>query len=138
MTAPIVTPRSLVAMLWAHSHVDRMPVDGWPVEAAIEALAQDVEVLPVLGPAVRELLSPIPRADRRVVGIRGVLREAAAAGDLVPEGQGGAASYRATEAWLSRHSELIGHLSQGEQEALDEAAQRLVAMATIWSKRWVA
>jgi hypothetical protein len=138
MPTPIISPLSLVGLLWAASGINRVPVDGWPLEGAIEKLASELAVIPALAPAIRALLTSRTRADRRVVSLRSVLREAAATGAIKPEGKGAGASYRAQSAWLQRHRDLLQHLPSDERAVLTHSAQRLVALTTIWSKKWVA
>lgn len=138
MSTPLISPLSLVGLLWTASGISRIPVDGWPLEGAIEELAGELAVIPRLAPAIRALLTSRTRADRRVVSLRSVLREAAAAGAIKPEGKGAGASYRAQSAWLQRHRDLLQHLPADERAVLTQSAQRLVALTTIWSKKWVA
>jgi hypothetical protein len=138
MPRPIISPLSLVGLLWTASGIDRIPADGWPLEGAIEELASDLAMVPALAPAVRALLTSRIRADRRVTSLRSVLREAAATGAIKPQGKGAGASYRAQSDWLQRHRDLLQYLDADERAALAHSAQRLVALTTIWSKKWVA
>jgi hypothetical protein len=129
------TPAALFGALIAEAELDIVPAWSWPLEAAIESLADPERPEDGLSLAARSWLDPRPGPAGRIRGVAAWLREAAAAGLLVPEGEGWAAGYRPQTMWINRSSQMKAVLSPGETTALRDAAQILVAMSTmLWKE----
>jgi hypothetical protein len=125
------TPATLFGALIAKAELEFVPAWSWPLEAAIESLANPERPEDGLSLAARSWLYRRPGPAGRVRGVATWLREAAAAGLLVPNGEGWAAGYRPQMMWIERARQIEAVLSPGETAALREAAQTLVAMSTM-------
>lgn len=130
---------SVLALLCVAAGVDALPAATWPTEGAVEVL------IGLLCPTSR-LLAAVRRAgfreshagDQRISGVKPALEEAMLAGHLRPVGSGWSARYAVNGGWLDRHRALYQQLDQDDQAALHVAGQRLVAMATMVSKKFAA
>jgi hypothetical protein len=125
------TKTTLVGALLAKSELALLPARPWPLEAAIETLAERGPQGSPLVAAARGWLRDRPSPSGRVLGIGAWMREAAEAGLLSPEGRGWEAGYRPREDWLRQADQLRAAISASEAAALNEAAQRLAAMSTM-------
>lgn len=112
-----------------------LPAQPWPLEAAIETLAECAPTDSRLAGAAQSWLRERPTPSGRVKGVSAWMREASEAGLLRPERGGWDAAYRPREDWLADAQRLTATISGTEARALGEAAQRLAAMSTIlWKK----
>jgi hypothetical protein len=129
------TPSALFGALIAEAELEFVPSWSWPLEAAIESLADSDRPEDGLSVAAQSWLDPRPGPAGRVLGVAAWLREAAAAGLLMPEGKNWAAGYRPQAMWIDRSRQMQKVLSPSESTALREAAQTFVAMSTmLWKK----
>jgi hypothetical protein len=129
------TPAALFGALIAEAELDFVPAWSWPLEAAIESLADQGRPENGLSVAARSWLDAPQGPAGRVRGVAVWLREAAVAGLLMPEGETWKAGYRPQKVWIDRSKQLRAVLSPDERSALNEAAQTLVAMSTmLWKK----
>jgi hypothetical protein len=129
------TPAALFGALIAEAELELVPAWSWPLEAAIESLADPDRPEDGLSLAARHWLEPRPGSAGRVRGVAAWLRDAAEAGLLVPEGEGWDAGYRPQTTWIVRARKMKAVLIPSEATALREAAQTLVAMSTmLWKK----
>jgi hypothetical protein len=129
------TPAALFGALIAEAELELVPAWSWPLEAAIESLANPDRPGDGLSLAARSWLDARPGPAGRVRGVAAWLREAAVAGLLVPEGESWKAGYRPQKVWIDRSRQMQAVLSPGETTALREAAQTLVAMSTMLLKK---
>lgn len=134
-TAVLPQPGSLVALLALRAELPQLPAATWPIEGALEVLGGQARSD---GP-VRAALNQLPQGplgpDQRVAGVRQLLRALVASGRLVPEGAGWDARFTVDDTWLRAHTQLYDMLPSDDQAAVDFAAQRLTAMATMLSKK---
>lgn len=128
------TKTTLVGALLAESELSLLPARPWPLEAAIEALAEQAPHGSPLAGAARGWLRERPSPSGRVRGVGAWMHEAVEAGLLRPEGRGWEAGYRPRTDWLEQAAQLRAVIPSSEAVALTEASQRLVAMSTMLSK----
>lgn len=121
-------------LLWA-GDLRRLPAQAWPLEAAIELLVENAPKRSDLQKAAREWSMDEPTPNGRIAGLRPWLRQGVETRLLTPEGIGWDAAYLVDEAWIEGCGRLAKALSDPEREALMSAAQRMVAMATMVSKK---
>jgi hypothetical protein len=137
MTEILLTQTTFVGLLVDEAELPKIPAELWPLEGAIELLAEQASG-GRLAFAAQRWLAPRPGPRGRVSGLARWTREASRAGLLEAEGEGWSAGYRPAESWLSGVEALRDQLDSGEREALAYGAQRLVAMVTMLSKNAVA
>jgi hypothetical protein len=140
-TAPVgVLPQagSLVALLALRGPLTHIPAATWPLEGALEVLSSELRDDSLLREALGQLPPERLGPDQRVAGVRQLLRSLTMRGQLTPEGSGWDARFTIDASWLRAHTNLYGLLQTSDRAAVDKAAQRLVAMATMLSKKFVA
>ena len=125
------TKTTLVGALLAEAELALLPAKPWPLEVAIETLAERAPQGSPMAGAARGWLRDRPSPSGRVRGVGTWMREAAETGLLRPEGRGWEAAYRPRQDWLRQAAQLRGTISTNEAAALNEAAQRLAAMSTM-------
>lgn len=126
---------TLIGMLVARAELRRLPAQTWPLEGAIETLAGVAAPGSRLQRAALSWLVPRPTPAGRVTGMAAWTREAVESELLEPEGSGWAAGYRVNRPWLDQAKRMTAVLGAADLAALDRAAQGLVAMATMLSKK---
>ena len=134
MVDVVLSRQTLIGLIWAGSGTERIPADPWAFEAALERLDQG-ELSDGLAKAVDLLRPATGRADRRFIGLSREFRRLAEAGLITPEGEGATAVLRADRQWLQDCAKTRRHLSDGDESEILNAGQRLVAMATMLSKK---
>jgi|SRR6185312_605276 hypothetical protein len=137
MSDLLLTRTTFLGLLLAESKLPRIPAEPWPLEGAVEALAGNPRG-GRLAQAATKWLAPEPSANGRVQGVARWARDASTAGLLSPEGEGWAAGYRPVGDWVERTGAIREQLGEDELGALIDAAQRLVAMASMLSKKLAA
>jgi hypothetical protein len=132
-----VSREGLVAAVLAVSRSSWIPAQRWPVDAALEQLAAHADPQ---GPLYRVINRwPRQRGPRRgFSGIPELVRGFVATGALTPEGADTEAGYVVSDEWTRLSRPLIVQLSERDRQAIAAAAQCLVAMSTMVSKKRVA
>lgn len=133
--ALLPAPSSVIALVALRAEASYLPAPTWPLEAALESLLNEASAEGALRAALARLSSAPHGPDHRVPGVRRLLRELVVSGRLNAEGSGWDARFRLDSEWVNAHSELYLLLSPEDRRALDRAAQRLEAMATMLSKK---
>jgi hypothetical protein len=129
------TRSTLIGLLVAEAKLPLIPAEPWPLEAAIETLLEAAPEKGELGRAALGWLRSQPSPSGRIKGVRSWIHEATESGILVAEGRGWQAGYRPTPRWLTETAALRGDLDLADAQALEAAAQCLVAMSTmLWKK----
>jgi hypothetical protein len=133
-----LTRETLVGLLCAAAGLDRLPAQHWPVDAALQYLERHV----VKDSAVARTLArwPRPHTDPsfQYGELPALTRKLVSLGLLAPEGTSWEASFRVEASWAAKNRALFIRLPATEQRSLRRAGQRLVALATMASKKPVA
>jgi hypothetical protein len=127
-------PASLLGLLFAAANGGHVPGALWPLEAALQRLASG-EPEGVVGDAIRGWRADGDAVRSQFPGLRAVVAGLVDEGHLVPEGGVPSGSFRVSSAWLGVNLKLLRELPASQREAIGRAAQVLLAMATISSKR---
>jgi hypothetical protein len=132
-----LTAPALIGLLVAASGAARLPARSWALAIALDVIESAAPTNSTLSRAA----SRVPRSSAAVASPRaldltvlGLARE----GHLVPTGTGWDAGFDPSQAWVARHGALAGALTPGDQAVLRQAAQRLKAALSTWSKKSVA
>jgi hypothetical protein len=137
MSRTALTSEAVVGVLCAAAGLSRLPARHWPLDAALEELAERVDARGDIGLA----LARMPRtsgAGDRFPRIRPLLRQLVTLGLLVPYGSGSDAGFVIEGTWAEANAALLASLAESDRRALGEVAQRLCAMVTMASKNPVA
>jgi hypothetical protein len=120
-----VSDASVVGLICSEPVVSRLPVHPWAIDAALVQLAVAVEAGSVLHRAMQRW----PHNDRtpglRFLGLHSLLWGLAAAGHIVPSGEGSAAHYTISPEWRLQHRALHNVLSAKDRLAVRGAAMYL-------------
>jgi len=133
-----LTSEELVAAIWATAGRVRIPVRGWPMELALDVVESSAPQRGRLRAAISLWPSIITSHGRCRPQVSGLLRDLALSGDLAVEERGWDAGYRPLPQWLVACAAILASLTRPERDVLVNAAQRLVASVTIWSKNALA
>jgi hypothetical protein len=118
-------------LLAALAQVPRVPAQPWAMADAMSYVARHANEAGPLGPPMKIIRQRSRMTDQLV---REAIQELVAAGSFVVCGAGWHAGYEVTESAKESAKQLFDTLSAEDQRVLTAAVQRLVAMATIWSK----
>jgi hypothetical protein len=131
-----LTAPTLIGLLCAEARVERLPAQLWPLQIALEHIAVTHE-----DSAVKRACARWPRASGGSAAhfqVKKIMRELARGGFFSPEGRGWDAGYAPDSRWLRKHAMMWASLSGIDRLVLRQAAQRLRATLTTWSKNAVA
>jgi hypothetical protein len=138
MAELVLTRETLVGLLCAAGRLERLPAQQWPVDGALQYLERDVP----LDSTVGRTLAKWPRLKNdpsfRYGELPVLARRLVSLGLLTPEGARSEAVFRIDASWATKNEALLTRLPGREQRPLRRAGQRLVAMATMASKKPVA
>jgi hypothetical protein len=132
-----LTSESVIALLCAAADMHWLPAQHWPIDAALEELADAVPDDSEVGRALAQMPRSVGPGDR-FPRVRSLMRELVSLGLLIPGGTGWGAGFSVSEAWVTASESLLASLSKKEQDILEHVGQRLCAMVTMASKKPVA
>jgi len=119
-------------LLTALVRAPRLPAQPWALTDAISYVALHANETSLLGPPTRAIRKRSRLAEQVA---RDATRHLVATGRLVPAGSGWYAGYEVPAPVRDSAARLFDSLPADDQRVLEDAAQRLVAMTTIWSKK---
>jgi hypothetical protein len=133
-----MSARSVVGLLAAGLDGNAVPAPSWALEGALEMLRRDADPGGPIAGALLPLALGYKGPETRLPGVTPLVRGMVDAGLLTAEGSGWLASYRVDKTWVERHAMLRSGLGTRDRRALEAAAQWLVAVFTMLSKKAVA
>ena len=135
MTPSVLGPETACWLISATADVPRVPGHPWALADAVMDLSRRVHDGGPLGSATRPFRQQPWKADQLT---QDAVWRLVAAGRMIQAGSGWHAGHEVPRAEREDAGRVLGSLPRAEQRAVIVAAQRLVAMATIWSKNPVA
>jgi hypothetical protein len=135
MTSSVLGPETACWLLAASASVPRVPAHPWALADAVAHLAERVDDTGPLGAATRQFRQQPWKADQLT---RAAVWRLVAVGRMKQTGSGWHAGHEIPSAEREVARQLLTSLPRAEQRAVASAAQRLVAMVTIWSKNPIA
>lgn len=122
---------SVVLLLTTLARVPRLPAHSWALSDAMSYVATHADGAGPLGRASKGIEQPPGMIEQLT---RQATRHLVASGALRTSGRGWHAGYEVPDQTKHIAAELFDSLPPDDRRVLGAAAQRLVAMATIWSK----
>jgi hypothetical protein len=138
MTQVLITREALVGLLCAAGHLQRLPAQHWPIDAALQYLEREVPTHSAVGRTLAAWPRPGTDPSFRYGELPALARRLVCLGLLTPEGTRSEAVFRIDTSWTTENEALLNRLPMREQRPLLRAGQRLVAMATMASKKPIA
>jgi hypothetical protein len=132
---PVLTPEALIGALLAAGNASFLPAQLWPLQASFEEMADDAETNGPVGRALLRMPKGMPGPDLPYPMLRHVMHNLVRSGRLTPVGRGWEAGYKASARWIRESEGLLAALDADDVAVLRSTAQRLVAMATMASKK---
>lgn len=133
-----LTRETLVGLLCAAAGLERLPAQHWPIDGALQYLEREVPENSAVGRALARWPRPGPDPSFRYGELPALAHTLVSLGFFTPEGTNAEASFRIDPSWATDNDALLIRLPESEQRPLRRAGQRLVAMATMASKKPVA
>jgi hypothetical protein len=130
-----ITMDGLCLLITAAAQVERLPAQPWAMADAVSYVARHASGSGSLS-WLAKIITKRPGAADKLA--REAIRQLVVTGNLVPVGQGWHAGYEATSRAQESAAHLLDSLLARDRYTIEAASQRLVAMATIWSKNAVA
>jgi hypothetical protein len=132
---PALTPEALVGALLAAAKLSVLPAQLWPLQAAFAELETGVSADGTVGRAMARIPKGRSGPEAPYPVLRRVVHNLMRRGLISPVGAGWGAGYEVSRAWMDDSLALLGTLSRGDLDAVQRTGQRLVAMATMLSKK---
>lgn len=131
----LIATHTLYSLVAAVAQVERLPAQPWAMADAMSYVARHAPGGGSLS-WFAKITNKRPGAADKLT--RDAVRQLVTAGDLLPVGHGWHAGYEITGRAHESAMHVLESLPSHDQDVIEAAGQRLVAMATIWSKKAVA
>jgi hypothetical protein len=130
-----LTPESVLPLLLAAANADFIPAQLWPLDTALVVLDREKPKESEIGRALDRMPQVRITTGQRFTGLRSSMHRLAAAGALLPHGEGWAAGYAVDPDFLNRGRRMLATLPLPDQAALRCAAQALSDASRMLSKK---
>jgi hypothetical protein len=134
LPTPLVR-EEILGIVWAAAGPLRVPARPWPLHIALDVVEVEAPPAGRLWRALECWPASVTSRGRYRIGMEQMLRQLAREGALSVEGLGWDAGYRPTLGWLQQGTIALASLTRAEHAAVRNAAQKLVASLTTWSKK---
>jgi hypothetical protein len=131
----LIATDTLYSLIAAVAQVERLPAQPWAMADAMSYVARHAPGSGSLS-WLAKIINKRPGAVDKLA--REAVQQLVIAGDLVPVGHGWHAGYEVSGRAHESAMHVLESLPAHDQDVIEAAGQRLVAMATIWSKKAVA
>jgi hypothetical protein len=129
-----ITPDAVIALLMATASPKLVSVLDWTVQVALSDLENRLGSNSAIGRALERWPRSVGAGGRVFVGVKEMLHRRVLAGDLVIEGAGAQAAYRATPGFANDMRKVVRLLRRDQRLALQRSTQRLIACFSTLSK----